>query len=57
MYFRVLVMGIAEDCCPKVVAKIHVDQFVDCIAQNCPKLSRLEVRWDDDTLRFSDKSR
>ncbi|CCD69938.1 F-box domain-containing protein [Caenorhabditis elegans] len=53
---RVMVMGIAEDCCPKVVAKIHVDQFVDCIAQNCPRLTRLEVRWDDETLRFSDKS-
>ncbi|GMT36962.1 hypothetical protein PFISCL1PPCAC_28259 [Pristionchus fissidentatus] len=53
---RVLVMGIAEDCCPKVVAKIHVDQFIDCIAQNCPRLSRLEIRWDDETLRFSDKS-
>ncbi|PAV80934.1 hypothetical protein WR25_04772 isoform D [Diploscapter pachys] len=53
---RVLVMGIAEDCCPKVVAKIHVDQFIDCIAQNCPRLARLEIRWDDDTLRFSDKS-
>ncbi|EFO82584.1 hypothetical protein CRE_00611 [Caenorhabditis remanei] len=54
---RVMVMGIAEDCCPKVVAKIHVDQFIDCIAQNCPRLTRLEVRWDDETLRFSDKSR
>ncbi|KHN76091.1 F-box/LRR-repeat protein 7 [Toxocara canis] len=54
---RVLVMGIAEDCCPKVIAKIHIDQFIDCIAQNCPQLSRLEIRWDDETLRFSDKSR
>ncbi|VDK45884.1 unnamed protein product [Anisakis simplex] len=53
---RVLVMGIAEDCCPKVIAKIHIDQFVDCIAQNCPRLTRLEIRWDDETLRFSDKS-
>ncbi|VDM46372.1 unnamed protein product [Toxocara canis] len=53
---RVLVMGIAEDCCPKVIAKIHIDQFIDCIAQNCPQLSRLEIRWDDETLRFSDKS-
>ncbi|CAB3399547.1 unnamed protein product [Caenorhabditis bovis] len=53
---RVLVMGIAEDCCPKVVAKIHIDQFIDCLAQNCPKLTRLEIRWDDETLRFSDKS-
>ncbi|WKY10059.1 hypothetical protein Q1695_002425 [Nippostrongylus brasiliensis] len=53
---RVIVMGIAEDCCPKVAAKIHVDQFIDCIAQHCPRLTRLEIRWDDDTLRFSDKS-
>ncbi|CAJ0951912.1 unnamed protein product, partial [Mesorhabditis belari] len=53
---NVLVMGIAEDCCPKVTAKIHVDQFIDCIAGNCPRLARLEIRWDDDTLRFSDKS-
>ncbi|MFH4979835.1 hypothetical protein AB6A40_006544 [Gnathostoma spinigerum] len=53
---RVLVMGIAEDCCPKVSTKIHIDQFIDCIAQNCPRITRLEIRWDDETLRFSDKS-
>lgn len=53
---QVLVMGVAEDCCPKVTAKIHIDQFIDCIAQNCPLLTRLEIRWDDETLRFSDKS-
>uniref|UniRef100_A0AC35U5B5 F-box domain-containing protein n=1 Tax=Rhabditophanes sp. KR3021 TaxID=114890 RepID=A0AC35U5B5_9BILA len=53
---HVLVMGIAEDCCPKVNSKIHIDQFIDCVAQNCSKLSRFEIRWDDDTLRFSDKS-
>lgn len=57
LFLRVLVMGIAEDCCPKVIAKIHIDQFIDCIAQNCPHLCRLEIRWDDETLRFSDKSR
>lgn len=50
-------MGTAEDCCSKVLAKIHIDQFIDSIAQNCPKLCRLEIRWDDGTLRFSDKSR
>uniref|UniRef100_A0A0N5A3I4 F-box domain-containing protein n=1 Tax=Parastrongyloides trichosuri TaxID=131310 RepID=A0A0N5A3I4_PARTI len=53
---NILVMGIAEDCCPKVNAKIHIDQFIDCVAQNCPKLTRFEIRWDDETLRFSDKS-
>lgn len=50
-------MGTAEDCCSKVLAKIHIDQFIDSIAQNCPNLCRLEIRWDDGTLRFSDKSR
>lgn len=46
-------MGIAEDCCPKVTAKIHIDQFVDHLANNCQQLRRLEIRWDDETLRFS----
>lgn len=49
-------MGTAEDCCSKVTAKIHIDQFIDCIAQNCTHLERLEIRWDPGTLRFSDKS-
>lgn len=49
-------MGIAEDCCPKVIAKIHIDQFIDYIAQSCPNLERVEIRWDQETLRFSDKS-
>lgn len=39
-----MVMGVAEDCCAKVLAKIHVDQFIDQIATNCPMLRRLEVR-------------
>lgn len=54
--FRILVMGIPEDCCPKVTAKIHVDQFIASFAENCHRLERLEIRWDLDTLRFSDKS-
>jgi len=53
---KILIMGIAEDCCSKVTAKIHIDQFVDCIAQHCTNLERLEIRWDQETLRFSDKS-
>ena len=53
---NILIMGMAEDCCPKVTAKIHIDQFIDSLAANCPKLRRLEIRWDDETLRFSDKS-
>lgn len=51
-----MIMGIAEDCCSKVTAKIHIDQFIDCIAQNCSRIERMEIRWDPGTLRFSDKS-
>lgn len=35
---------------------ILVDQLMDGIANNCPKVERLELRWDPENLRFSDKS-
>jgi len=35
---------------------IHVDQLMDGIANNCANLERLELRWDPENLRFSDKS-
>lgn len=35
---------------------ILVDQLMDGIASNCPNLERLELRWDPENLRFSDKS-
>jgi hypothetical protein len=54
--YRTVCMGVAEDCCAKVTAKIHVDQFVDCMANNCQKVRRMEIRWDDGTLRFAEKS-
>nr|CAG4638366.1 EOG090X03ZI [Cyclestheria hislopi] len=53
---KILVMGMPEGCCPKIHQKVLVDQLVDCIALNCPELERLELRWDPDTLRYSDKS-
>lgn len=36
--------------------KISVDQIVDAVANNCPRLQRAEINWDTETLRFSDKS-
>lgn len=56
LFSRILVMGMPEGCCPKVHSKIHADGLVDCIANNCPLLERLEMRWDPETVRFSDKS-
>ena len=53
---RVLVTGMPEGCCSKIHQKVLVDQLIDCIAQNCPDLERLELRWDPETLRYSDKS-
>lgn len=35
---------------------IHIDQLMDGIANNCPNLERLELRWYPENLRFSDKS-
>jgi len=49
---RILVMGTAE----AITTKIHVDHMIDSLAKFCPKLERLEFRWDNDTLRFSDKN-
>ncbi|XP_023326205.1 uncharacterized protein LOC111699710 [Eurytemora carolleeae] len=49
---RILVMGTSES----ITTKIHVDHMIDSLAKFCPKLERLEFRWDNDTLRFSDKN-
>lgn len=35
---------------------ILADQLMDSIARNCLNLERIELRWDPDNLRFSDKS-
>lgn len=51
-FFRILVMGTVE----RLGVNIHVDQLMDGIANNCPNLERLELRWDPENLRFSDKS-
>jgi hypothetical protein len=45
-------MGTSE----KIPIKIHVDHMIDSLAKNCSRLERLEFRWDNDTLRFSDKN-
>lgn len=45
-----------EGCCQKVQSKVHIDSLIDGIANNCPKMERIEARWDSDTLRFSDRS-
>ena len=41
-------MGTAES----ITTKIHVDHMIDSLAKFCPRLERLEFRWDNDTLRY-----
>ncbi|CAG0886237.1 unnamed protein product [Cyprideis torosa] len=53
---RILGLGMAEGCCAKIQQKILVDQLIDSIAANCSYLERLDLSWDPDTLRHSDKS-
>lgn len=50
--FRILIMGTQE----RLGVNILVDQLMDTIARNCVNVERLELRWDPDNLRFSDKS-
>ncbi|XP_050069592.1 F-box/LRR-repeat protein 7 isoform X1 [Anopheles maculipalpis] len=49
---RIIVMGTTE----RLGGNIHVDQLMDTIGSHCTKLERLELRWDPENLRFSDKS-
>ncbi|XP_033220639.1 F-box/LRR-repeat protein 7 isoform X5 [Belonocnema kinseyi] len=49
---KIVVMGTHE----RLGVNIHVDQLMDGMANNCPNLERLELRWDPENLRFSDKS-
>lgn len=36
--------------------RIHIDQILEACAISCPNLSRLEIQWDPETLRFSENS-
>jgi len=49
---KILVMGTSEN----ITTKIHVDHMIDGLSKYCTKLERIEFRWDNETLRFSDKN-
>lgn len=53
---KILVMGMPVGCCQKIQQKIHIDSLIDAIANRCQYIQRLEVSWDSETLRFSDRS-
>ena len=53
---KILVMGMPVGCCQKIQQKVHIDSLIDAIANYCQSIQRLEVSWDSETLRFSDRS-
>ena len=53
---RTLVFGTANGWFLKMSTKVHIDQIIIALAQNCHKLERLEIQWDPDTIRFSENS-
>lgn len=53
---KILVMGMPVGCCQKIQQKVHIDSLIDAIANRCQFIQRLEVSWDSETLRFSDRS-
>ncbi|KAL8561487.1 hypothetical protein ACOMHN_011169 [Nucella lapillus] len=56
MQGRVVVLGTANGWFLRMQGRVHVDQIVEAFAQHCPRLERMEMQWDPDTIRFSDKS-
>lgn len=53
---RICVLGTANGWFLRMQSRVHVDQIVEAFAQYCGRLQRLEIQWDPDTIRFSDKS-
>ena len=56
VYFRICGLGTANGWFLRMQSRVHLDQVIETFAQNCSKLERLEIQWDPDSIRFSDKS-
>lgn len=46
----------ADGCCQKVQSKVHIDSLMDGLANYCPFIERIELSWDNNALRYSDRS-
>jgi hypothetical protein len=53
---RILVIGTPHGWFKKISTRIHIDQILEACAQECPKLERLELQWDEETLRWNENS-
>ncbi|CAF2679632.1 unnamed protein product [Rotaria sp. Silwood2] len=53
---RILVTGTSHGWFKKINTRIHVDQILEACALECQKLERLEIQWDEETLRWNENS-
>ncbi|CAF2022421.1 unnamed protein product [Rotaria magnacalcarata] len=53
---RILVTGTPHGWFKKINTRIHVDQILEACALECQKLERLEIQWDEETLRWNENS-
>ncbi|CAH8454681.1 unnamed protein product [Schistosoma rodhaini] len=54
---KVCVLGASHGWFFKYNTRVHIDKILESFAGFCPNLEALEIQWDPDTIRFSDKSR
>jgi hypothetical protein len=53
---KILVCGTANGWFLRMSTRVHIDQIIIALSQNCQYLQRLEIQWDPDTIRYSDNS-
>ncbi|CAF2417150.1 unnamed protein product [Rotaria sp. Silwood2] len=53
---KIFVMGTPYGWFKKISTRIHIDQILEACAQECQKLERLEIQWDEETLRWNENS-
>ncbi|XP_036355597.1 uncharacterized protein LOC118761625 [Octopus sinensis] len=53
---RICRLGTANGWFLRINTRVHIDQIIEAFAQHCAYMDRLEIQWDPDTIRFSDKS-
>ncbi|CAF0956301.1 unnamed protein product [Adineta steineri] len=53
---KILVIGTPHGWFKKINTRIHIDQILEACAQECQKLERLEIQWDEETLRWNENS-
>ncbi|CAF3838505.1 unnamed protein product [Rotaria magnacalcarata] len=53
---KIVVIGTPFGWFKKISTRIHIDQILEACAQECQNLERLELQWDQETLRWNENS-